>query len=208
MELIKMNQSVDQNRWNDAQSMELWHMLRDTANEECHMHGTKVIFEDHFNIDYQSYFKNKTIVESGGGRFPHVIFCDGVKNKISVEPLFDKLDEYSQKYQVDNGVQVIQCAFEDYKKPDDLIVDEVWFFNVLQHVKDPILQIKKAKEISKTIRVFEPINVPTDTAHPHIFDVNFFEKHFPESIVKKYIPDPKFAPFFGTECAYLVWEKV
>ena len=74
-------------------------------------------------------------------------------------------------------------------------------------MRDPDLQIKKGKEIAKVVRVFEPINVPTDIAHPHIFDVEFFERHFPESEVKKYIPDPKWAPFFGTECAYLVWEK-
>jgi hypothetical protein len=202
-----MNSAIDQNRWNDAQSMELWHMQRDTANEECHKHGTEVIFSGHFNINYLKDFAGKTIVESGGGRFPHVTFCGGVKNKISVEPLFDGLDDHAKKYQLDNGVQVVQCAFEDYEKPEDLDVDEVWFFNVLQHVRDPELQIKKGKEIAKVVRVFEPINVPTDIAHPHIFDVEFFERHFPESEVKKYIPDPKWAPFFGTECAYLVWEK-
>jgi hypothetical protein len=199
--------SIEKDQWTNAQSLELWHMLHDTAKEDSHEHGTKVIFKNHFSLDYKKDFIGKTIIESGGGRFPHVAFCDGVKNKISVEPLFDRLDEYSKKYQLDHGVQVIQSAFEDYEPDEDLEIDEVWFFNVLQHVKDPELQIKKAKQIAKVVRVFEPIHVPTDTAHPRMFDLEFFESYFPKEIVKRYTPDPSLAPFFGCECAYLVWEK-
>jgi len=199
--------SIDETRWDDAQSMELWHMHRDTAKEDCHEHGTNVIFKEHFNLNYKKDFIGKTIVESGGGRFPHVAFCGGVKRKISVEPLYRKLDDYCKQFQNNMGIEVIECGFEAYEPENGLDIDEVWFFNVLQHVRDPELHIKKAKEISKAVRVFEPINVPTDTAHPHMFDIEFFEHFFPESEVKKYIPDPKFAPFFGTECAYLEWVK-
>jgi hypothetical protein len=202
-----MTNKINDETWDKAQNTELWHMMRDTADEECHRHGTEVIFNHHFGVDYKTYFKDKTIVESGGGRFPHVTFCDGAKNKISVEPLFDSLDEYSKKYQLDNGVQVVTGAFEDYDPPEDLDVDEVWFFNVLQHVKDPSYQIEKGKEIAKVVRVFEPLNIPTDAAHPHMFDASFFEERFPDTEVKIYQPDPKWFPFFGAECAYLVWEK-
>ena len=139
--------SIDETRWDDAQSMELWHMHRDTAKEDCHEHGTNVIFKEHFNLNYKKDFIGKTIVESGGGRFPHVAFCGGVKRKISVEPLYSKLDDYCKQFQNNMGIEVIECGFEEYEPENGLDIDEVWFFNVLQHVRDPELQIKKAKEI-------------------------------------------------------------
>lgn len=45
--------------------------------------------------------------------------------------------------------------------------DEVWIYNVLQHVKDPQKIIDNAKKISKCIRIFEWIEAETDELHLH-----------------------------------------
>lgn len=45
--------------------------------------------------------------------------------------------------------------------------DEVWIYNVLQHVIDPEKIIKVAKKHGKTIRIFEWIDTPPTLGHPH-----------------------------------------
>lgn len=45
--------------------------------------------------------------------------------------------------------------------------DEVWIYNVLQHVEDPELIIKNAQVVSSVIRMFEWIDLPPHEGHPH-----------------------------------------
>jgi 2-polyprenyl-3-methyl-5-hydroxy-6-metoxy-1,4-benzoquinol methylase len=44
--------------------------------------------------------------------------------------------------------------------------DEVWIYNVLQHVEDPELIIHNAKRIASTIRIFEWIDMAPSEGHP------------------------------------------
>jgi len=46
--------------------------------------------------------------------------------------------------------------------------DEVWIYNVLQHVDDPELVLRRARARARTLRVFEWVGVPADPKHPHV----------------------------------------
>ncbi len=45
--------------------------------------------------------------------------------------------------------------------------EEVWIYNVLQHVIDPIKVIENAKRLAPVLRIFEWIDLPAYEGHPH-----------------------------------------
>lgn len=197
-----MIEVISQERWEQAQSKEINHY--DYDNEDNYKNSSYIILRDHFNIDPENDLTNKKILESGGGCNPSIYFCKGLKKAVNVEPLYDKFPE-SVKSKLNNAnVECISVAFEDYKGRSKF--DEVWFFNVLQHVKDPYLQIQNAKRIANIIRVFEPIDTAINDEHPHSFDMQFFIDQFPNAEVKMY-RGGSVGGFHGANCAYLTWTK-
>ena len=54
------------------------------------------------------------------------------------------------------NINWIASAFEDWET--ELIFDEVWFFNVLQHVIDPA-RLESFGKIASVVRVFEPVDI-------------------------------------------------
>lgn len=54
--------------------------------------------------------------------------------------------------------------------------DEVWLYNVLQHVQDPISVLKTAKRLGKAIRIFEWLDTPPHEGHPNTITKDMIEK--------------------------------
>ncbi len=46
--------------------------------------------------------------------------------------------------------------------------DEVWIYNVLQHVEDPSQVVTEARRVAKRVRLFEWIDIPPYEGHPHM----------------------------------------
>ncbi len=63
---------------------------------------------------------------------------------------------------------------EDYV-PDKQF-DEVWIYNVLQHVKDPAKVLEVAKASTSLIRLFDWIDTPVSPGHPHTITEQFLQK--------------------------------
>jgi hypothetical protein len=64
----------------------------------------------------------------------------------------------------DRYTRIRQCA-EDYTGP---AFDEVWGYNVLQHVRDPAAVMTTARRCAlKTIRWFDVVETPIYPVHPH-----------------------------------------
>lgn len=59
--------------------------------------------------------------------------------------------------------------------------DEVWCYNVLQHVMDPKQVMAKMAEYGGTIRLFEWINIPPYQGHLHTITPELIKSCFPES---------------------------
>lgn len=68
------------------------------------------------------------------------------------------------------GIGYEQLAGEDISRPtnpDESPYDEVWIYNVLQHTQDPELIINNAWGWAPVIRIFEWVDIPPHTGHPH-----------------------------------------
>jgi len=66
------------------------------------------------------------------------------------------------------GIEYFQIAGEVLNQhfPDDKF-DEVWIYNVLQHTDNPAKIIENARCLGKTVRIFEWVDIPAHTGHPH-----------------------------------------
>lgn len=60
----------------------------------------------------------------------------------------------------------IEYSFEKGEEIEDIGFDEVWIYNVLQHVIDPVAIINNAKRAGKIIRLFEWLEIGVAPGHP------------------------------------------
>lgn len=200
--MVESINPISSERWVQAQSGEVAHY--DYENVDNYKNSAMVILKDHFGIDVEKDLMGKKILESGGGCHPAISFCSGLKKAVNVEPLYDKFPENIKENLNNLNIECVSKAFEDYKSR--VKFDEVWIFNVLQHVRDPFMQIENAKKLGKIVRIFEPIDTAINNEHPHSFTMKFFEEQFPDADVKMY-QGGSVARFHGANCAYLTWTK-
>lgn len=167
--------AIDKERWDLAQIEEKLHHIHE-SNE--------VAYEKWFNI-YSFYFRyldinpnlnNKSIMEIGPARFSALLYCNNFSNSYIIEPTIYK---DSEKLYDEKPIKFIR---ETYEECDSPYVDEIWLFNVLQHIIDPDKFIDKAKKNCKIIRFFEPINTPIEVHHPHSFSQNDYINYFGDSV--------------------------
>jgi len=165
-------------------------------------------FEDDNSMFYYNYYKNyfeltginfdlknQSIIEVGPAKIAGLCFCKNYEKSYLVEPLIfeDTIDFYRSK-----NITIIHEPVETCKLPK---VNQVWMFNLLQHVIDPPTVIEKIKECAEVIYFFEPIDYPTDEKHIHSVNEDFFVNEFNREVVKKYIGGS--IPIFHTaNCSY------
>lgn len=161
---------IDLERWAQAQNAEFTH--HQDLSLKAYSHASHIIAR-YLKINYKEDFKDKTIIEVGGGPRGSLLHTEGnFKKAILVEPLIDRWSlEIREDYEK-IGVEIVAMPYENLKI--DYMVDETWFFNVVQHVIDPKEQLEIAKKTSKIIRVFESINSGVDIAHPHLITKETF----------------------------------
>lgn len=185
---------VTQERWLKAQEAE-----RSFHNEDFETG------KEHYGVSYEQYFKHlgidpdlkeKNIVEIGPADFPALGYCRNIGSKsLIIEPMpSDHLKRF--------GITILNELAEDAQYE----ADEVWLFNVLQHVIDPYKIVENAKKQVSVIRFFEPINYGVDQCHPWNLTMEMFNSWFGES-AKYYPPNPDAIKFHTWECAYGVWTK-
>jgi hypothetical protein len=98
-------------------------------------------------------------------------------------------------------VEIVAAPYEDLEI--DEMVDETWFFNVVQHVIDPQEQLEIAKKTSKIIRVFESINSGVDACHPHLITKETFTEVLGN--FGKVFQGGSEAGFHSADCYYGTW---
>lgn len=104
-----------------------------------------------------------SVLDIGGGPVSLLLKCSNVTGMVA-DPL-DMPDWCKLRYQC-AGIHVEQIAGEKLKETG---WDEVWIYNVLQHVKDPLAVIKNAQAAGKVIRIFEWLDTAVNIGHPHSF---------------------------------------
>lgn len=125
---------------------------------------------------FDADLNGKTIAEIGPGNIPALHFC---KNLGKMCWLFEPIvTGFLAKASQNENIALVPEPAENCNIP---AVDEVWLFNVLSHVIDPVMLIDDAKKAGKTVLFFDRIYIPgepIDTHTIHHFDLNFFKEHF------------------------------
>lgn len=185
--------AISRERWEEAQ----------TAERKEHALEYQKGF-DHYNKTYEIVFRflgmetdqhGRTILEIGPADFPALAYCSNYKG-IIVEPMPSR---HLNRFVKEQKIKLIHYPVEEIELP---FVNETWLFNVLQHVIDPDLFIKKCKAVSKVIRFFEPIDYPTAPHHPHTFTIMDFVRWFDKA--DRYVGG-SVADFHQADCAYGTW---
>lgn len=196
---------TDRETWEQAQKGEINHHsdnfdLNDKNKSHYHEIYRKVFkFADPtFTFDVN----DKSVMEIGPGVFAALLYCSNVNKKsYIVEPL--PMPENVVKQYDGSPIEFLNGTVEDLDLPS---VDEVWVFNVMQHIWNPDLFVKKLKRSAKKIVFFEPINTPLDGLHIHSYSLEDFKKFFGESCVNQYNGGSE-ANFHTANCAYGIWDK-
>lgn len=120
--------------------------------------------------------QGKSVLDIGGGPVSMLLKCENLKRGVVIDPCnYPKwIDErYKEAY-----IVYKRMKGEDIGKDIESIIiyDEVWIYNVLQHVDDPRLIIENAKKISKIIRIFEWIDNGVSPGHPHDLKENLLNE--------------------------------
>jgi hypothetical protein len=184
---------VDEIHWHIAQAQErLQHTMEQKQAIEHYRKSYSQYFA-HLGIDTD--LSGRCIAEIGPADVPGLFYCVGTEKSFVVEPMpSDILPTL--------GVKVRKAKAEnvDYSK-----VDEVWLFNVLQHVQDPQKIVQKVKK-AKRVRWFEPVDQGTDACHLHNLTHDMFIEWFGMS--NRYIARPDVQAFHTATCSYGVYDNV
>lgn len=186
-------------RWQIAQQEERKHHSGTLAEG---VHAYKHTYDQYLKYTGSSFDQaGKKIIEIGCADVPGIYYCSGYQEGIVIEPM---PSEILKELVANKPIIIIPRPAEHITFPK---CDEVWLFNVLQHVIDPDVIIEKSKEAANIVRFFEPINDHIDVCHLHSFTLDYFKKHFGEST--KHYEDHKgrVQGFHEHECAYGAWEK-
>jgi len=199
---------ITKERWNQAQIAEYYELNENTdPGENAYAYAVKATF-DLLDLNPKVDLKDKVVVEVGTGFYPALLWAEGLKKSIAVDPLFNNWPAHYKKKCIDCGIEIVTDPYEEYEVGE---VDETWFFNVLQHVISPEVQLKKAMETSKVVRVFEPIGWGNGTpltineAHPHIISKETITDVMGDF---GFIYEPnQIERFHQAECYYGIWIK-
>ena len=158
---------VTYERWQQAQILE---RKAHTYQKEKAINNYKQTYMQYFSyLDMQPDQQNNKILEIGCADIPALYFCHNYQGFI-IEPMESPiLNELCQE----KHINLIQDMAETCKWPAD--IDEIWLFNVLQHVMTPNIIVNRAKTDAKKIRFFEPINTAITTEHLHGFTFAYFK---------------------------------
>jgi hypothetical protein len=158
--------------WHEAQKFEKdwWSDCTNTLGEELkQMEYAKCMGLKFASQKGKLVIKSdKSIIDIGGGPCSLLLKVETPKKKLTTDPLcflgwvYDRYDSAN----VDQVVAKGEDLLEWIKLPEGRF-DECWVYNCLQHTDNPRKIIENAKEIAKTIRIFEWLEIPTDEGHIH-----------------------------------------
>ena len=154
--------------WKKAQQFEKdwWGTCQNTFGEETKqfLYASKMglkTFHDGkspFNFD----MKGKSVLDIGGGPVSLLLKCQNLKKGKVVDPC--KFPRWVKSRYKAAGIEFEEKKGEDIKEKG---WDEVWIYNVLQHVEDPKKVIENAKKAGRIIRIFEWVEISQSEGHLH-----------------------------------------
>lgn len=160
--------------WNEAQEWEAdWHgNCINSLNEEL----KQIVYAEKMGLfrtptpktPYNYDLEEKSILDIGGGAYSLLLKCVNFSDAYVADPLVKKYPDWVIKRYNSMGIVAVGVSGEDLldKINEKKIFDEVWIYNVLEHVKDPKKIIKNALAVGNIVRIFEWIETRTNIGHP------------------------------------------
>lgn len=110
--------------------------------------------------------QGKNICDLGGGVVSLLLKCINRGNYcVVVDPILEKAPIWvKERYKASDlfySESMAELAEFDKK------FDEVWLYNVLQHVQNPLEVLDTVKRLGNAVRIFEWLNTPPHDGHPH-----------------------------------------
>lgn len=153
-----------------------WGDCGNTFGEECKqlsyanrmgLHGTQIDGKGPF-----FRLGGRSVADLGGGPVSLLLKTVDAGRRLVVDPCDYPMwvrDRYAAC-----GIRFEQKRAEDFRPRTGF--DEVWIYNVLQHVIDPELIIQRARNAAKFIRIFEWIDIPPHEGHPHELNASTLDR--------------------------------
>lgn len=112
------------------------------------------------------------VLDIGGGAYSLLLKCTNIAGSLVIDPLMNRYPSWVKFRYKTAGIECMQMTGEDSlglrdAVLDGYIFDEVWMYNVLEHVIDPKKIIENALELGKVVRIFEWLDTPPNIGHPH-----------------------------------------
>lgn len=106
----------------------------------------------------------RSVLDLGGGPVSLLLKCIHRGAAAIVDPC--PYPAWTRARYASVGITVFEEPAETFRTPERF--DEVWVYNVLQHVDDPEAVIATAKAHGNLLRIFDWLNVPATLGHPHV----------------------------------------
>lgn len=115
---------------------------------------------------YNFDLKGKSVLDIGGGAYSLLLKCVNFNKSVVADPLMGKYPEWVRDRYKTHNINVTSDLGEKLGYFKEGFFDEVWFYNVLEHVYDPKKVVDHALRLGKIVRVFEWLNTPPNIGHP------------------------------------------
>lgn len=109
--------------------------------------------------------QGKSVVDMGGGPWSMLLRCYDAGRMVVIDPI--QWPPSVQRRYENYGIEFIRAGGEDGEYHGKK-ADEVWMYNVLQHVTDPAKVLHNAMTFGKKVRIFDWLYIPADVCHPHV----------------------------------------
>ncbi len=186
---------VSEERWKAAQKSEAewWKTTGLGAVNSFHEEFKQHVYAERMGLEFDEWDRidlyGRSILDIGGGPISLLLKTYNGGRRTVVDPLDMPgwaIDRYASV-----GIQLAQIAAEDLSESKILMgYDEVWLYNVLQHVKDPMKIIKNAMKCGKVVRVFEFLNREPNEGHPHLLTEGMLNEAFGQKGTVTQIKEP------------------
>lgn len=165
MSLHSNELALTHERWLEAQRHELewWHKVEPQHPQL--LHNLAYFYQQKLHISAAGCV-GQTVTDIGGGPRPLAIIRGlPVEHLVIVDPL--TIGVIDTNHVVKHWTTSRSMA-ETYEGPP---TDEVWGYNVLQHVQNPLAVLQTAKAHAlKRVRWFDWVDTPVAPHHPHSID--------------------------------------
>lgn len=161
---------ISDERWKEHSKWEeaWWFGCVNTLDEQLKQERIYVPYMklDQFATDRMSFdLKGRSVLDIGGGPVSLLLRCRNRARAVVVDPC--GYPEWVAIRYKEAGIEYVKEKAETVELSVEGKFDEVWIYNVLQHVQDPVKVVETAKRYGKKIRIFEPLEIGVHKGHPH-----------------------------------------